>query len=86
MDIDQTWNDVTQTIGLSGLMQMLITLACIALAWWSLQNVKLDLFIRHPKSAQGRMLQLLLAIIVGRAISSFFLDYLGWSQSLMHLF
>ncbi|SMG45684.1 conserved hypothetical integral membrane protein [Paenibacillus aquistagni] len=86
MDIDQTWNDVTQTIGLSGLMQMLITLACIALAWWSLQNVKLDLFIRHPKSAQGRMLQLLLAIIVGRAISSFFLDYWGWSQSLMHLF
>ncbi len=65
---------------------MLITLVCIALSWWSLQHLKIDLFIRHPQSPQGKMLHLILAIIVGRAVAQFFLDYWGWTQSLRFLF
>lgn len=65
---------------------MLITLVCIAIAWWSLQHLKIDLFIRHPQSPQGKMLHLILAIIVGRAVAQFFLDYWGWTQSLRFLF
>ncbi|OBY79996.1 hypothetical protein BBG47_08790 [Paenibacillus sp. KS1] len=65
---------------------MIITLMCIALAWWALQNVKIDLFIRHPQGPQGKMVHLILAILVGRAVAQFFVDYWSWTQSLRFLF
>lgn len=83
---NETWTQVTSSVGWSGALQMIITLLCIALAWWALQNVKIDLFIRHPQSPQGKMVHLLLAIIVGRAVAQFFVDYWSWTQSLRFLF
>ncbi|UHA75678.1 DUF1146 family protein [Paenibacillus sp. 481] len=84
-ELDQV-NQVTTSLGIGGLLSMLITLMCIAVAWWSLQHLKLDLFIRHPQGPRGKMLQLLLAIIVGRAVAQFFIEYWGWTNSLRLLF
>ncbi|MBN3523910.1 DUF1146 family protein [Paenibacillus apiarius] len=84
--MDDSLSQVTSSVGWSGMAHMLITLVCIALSWWSLQHLKIDLFIRHPQSPQGKMLHLILAIIVGRAVAQFFLDYWGWTQSLRFLF
>ena len=52
----------------------------------ALQNVKIDLFIRHPQGPQGKMVHLILAILVGRAVAQFFVDYWSWTQSLRFLF
>lgn len=68
--------------GVYGFLSMLISLACIFLAWWALQNLKLDLIIRHPQSPQGKMLHVLLAIVLGHFVANFVLDYIGWSQLL----
>lgn len=84
--MNDAWNEVSAQVGISGLVQMIVTLSCIALSWWALRNVKLDLFIRHPKDGPGKMLHLLLAIVLGRAVSLFFLDYWDWTQSLRYLF
>ncbi|MCG7408021.1 DUF1146 family protein [Paenibacillus sp. ACRRX] len=84
--MNDSFNDISAAVGVSGIVQMIVTLCCIAVAWWSLQHVKLDLVIRYPKSASGKMLHLLLAIILGRAVSLFFIDYWGWTQSLKYLF
>jgi len=84
--MDDTLREVTTMQGVSGLVQIVVTLACIALSWWALKNVKLDLFIRHPKDGPGKMLHILLAIVLGRAVSHFFLDYWDWTQSLKYLF
>ncbi|MGZ9586302.1 DUF1146 family protein [Paenibacillus marinisediminis] len=84
--MDNTLNEVTTQVGIAGLVQIIVTLCCIAIAWWSLKNVKLDLFIRHPKDGPGKMLHILLAIVLGRAVSLFFLDYWDWAQSLKYLF
>ncbi|MFP4975405.1 DUF1146 family protein [Paenibacillus sp. CN-4] len=78
--------EVSRSIGTNGLVSMLISLLCVAISWWALQNLKLDLFIRYPKSPQGRLLHLLLAIVIGRLVAGFFLDYLGWSGQIRHLF
>ncbi|WP_145406975.1 DUF1146 family protein [Paenibacillus xylanexedens] len=85
MDTDLT-NQVNQALSTNGLVSIIVSLMCIALSWWALQNLKLDLVIRQPKGAQGRLLQLLLAIILGHAVSGFVIDYLSWTQMLRHLF
>ncbi|MDO7906528.1 DUF1146 family protein [Paenibacillus sp. JX-17] len=74
------------TIGTNGLISMIVSLICIALAWWALQGLKLDLWIRHAKSAQGRMLHLFLAIILGHFVAKFLLEYITWSQMLKLMF
>lgn len=85
MDNDLT-NQVNQTLSANGLISICVSLLCIAVAWWALQNLKLELIIRQPKGPQGRLLHLLLAIIVGHAVSGFVIDYMSWTQMLRHLF
>lgn len=77
---------VSTQVGVSGLTAILISLLCIALSWWALQSLKLDLFVRHPKGPQGKLLQLLLSVVLGHFVASFIMDYLGYTQMLRHLF
>ncbi|PYE50683.1 DUF1146 domain-containing protein [Paenibacillus barcinonensis] len=79
-------NQVNQTLSTNSLISMLVSLLCIAISWWALQNLKLDLVIRQPRGAQGRLLHLLLAIILGHAVAGFVIDYLSWTQMLKNLF
>ncbi|MDR0266713.1 DUF1146 family protein [Paenibacillus sp.] len=79
-------NTLFSGLGVNGLISIIVSLICIGMSWWALQNLKLDLFIRHPKSAQGKLLQLLLAIILGHFVAKFILDYLSWSQMIKYMF
>ncbi|MMZ58282.1 hypothetical protein D3C73_1014960 [compost metagenome] len=79
-------DSVSTSVGVSGLAGILISLACIALSWWALQNLKLDLFIRQPKGPQGKLLHLLLAVVLGRFIAAFVLEYWGYTQMLRYMF
>lgn len=78
--------DAGAAVGANGLLSIFISLLCIGLSFWALQNLKLDLLIRHPKSAAGKLLQLLLAIVLGHFVSAFLLDYIRWTQSLRFMF
>ncbi|MEK4004015.1 DUF1146 family protein [Paenibacillus sp. FSL H3-0333] len=78
--------ELSGAIGTSNMISMVISLICVALSWWSLQNLKLDLIIRYPKSPQGRLLHLLLAIVLGHFVAGFLLDYLGWSGLIGRMF
>lgn len=77
---------VPVSVGVNGLTAILVSLACVALSWWALQNLKLDLFIRHQKGPQGKLLQLLLAVVLGRFVASFVLEYWGYTQMLRYMF
>ncbi|GIO67547.1 DUF1146 family protein [Paenibacillus sp. JTLBN-2024] len=79
-------NNLVGSLGVTGLISMIVSLVCIGLSWWALQNLKLDLFIRFPKSPQGKLLHLLLAIILGHFVAKFLLDYLNWSQMIKYMF
>ncbi|TVX89482.1 DUF1146 family protein [Paenibacillus agilis] len=83
--MEDTLRDVSMTAGMSGIVNMVVALLCIAISWWALQHVKLDLFIKYPQGPQGRVIRLLLAIIMGRAVASFFIDYLTWTNALRFL-
>ncbi|MFO7247518.1 MAG: DUF1146 family protein [Bacillota bacterium] len=73
-------------MGLNALVNIVLSLACIGLAWWVLQAVKWDLFLRRPDSPQARLLIVLLALLVGSSVAAFLSDYLGWSLLLHTLF
>ncbi|MNN64132.1 hypothetical protein D3C81_1795580 [compost metagenome] len=78
--------ELSSAIGSNSLVSMIVSLFCVVLSWWALQNLKLDLVIRYPKSPQGRLLHLLLAIVLGHFVAGFLLDYLGWSGQIRNMF
>ena len=77
---------VSTSVGVGGLTGIMVSLVCIAISWWALQNLKLDLIIRNPKGPQGKLLQLLLAVVLGRFVAAFVLDYWGYTQMLRYMF
>lgn len=62
---------LSSAVGTSSMVSMIVSLLSVVLSWWALQNLKLDLVIRYPKSPQGRLLHLLLAIVLGRFVAGF---------------
>ncbi|EGK10712.1 DUF1146 family protein [Kroppenstedtia eburnea] len=78
--------DGATQFAVSALVNILTSLICITLSWWVLQNVRLDLFLRQPGGIQGKLLQVLLAIVLGHGLAVFFIDYLGWSGMIGQLF
>lgn len=79
-------NGWSSAAGTSSMISMIVSLLSVVLSWWALQNLKLDLVIRYSKSPQGRLLHLLLAIVLGRLVAGFFLDYLSWSGMIRYMF
>lgn len=67
-------------------MYIVIVIICIGLAWWGLQQFRFDLFLRNPKSAQSKVLQILLAIALGYEAARFLIDYFNWSALLKGMF
>jgi uncharacterized integral membrane protein (TIGR02327 family) len=61
-------------------------LVFIGLAWWALQALDFEKFLRKNRVGQARMLYILLAIAIGTVVSDFFLKYFDWSQQLPFIF
>ncbi|MFC5985524.1 DUF1146 family protein [Marinicrinis lubricantis] len=75
-------NEAAQT----GMIYITVNLISIALCWWCLQTFRFDLFVKQPKSGQAKMLQVILAVILGYQLAQFILSYAEWSSSLQFLF
>lgn len=84
--MDAALNQVSSITAVSALTAIVVCLICIVLAFWALQNLKLDLFIRHPNAPQGKLLQLLLAIVLGKFVADFVIEYLSYTHMLRFLF
>ncbi|MFD2672052.1 DUF1146 family protein [Marinicrinis sediminis] len=69
-----------------GLLYILVHLVSIVCAWWALLSVRFDVFLRNPKGAQAKMLQVMLAVIIGYQFAQFVLGYADWSSSIKGLF
>lgn len=69
-----------------GLFSIFVTLGCIALTWVLLQEVKFDRILRHPQSTRARLLQLLMAIVLGHLAAGFVLNYWHWAGSVKWFF
>ncbi|SDW42067.1 conserved hypothetical integral membrane protein [Marininema mesophilum] len=70
---------------MTALVNIVISLACIALCWWVLQNLRLDVFIRNSQGAKGKALLIILSIVLGHGLATFIIDYTSWSRILPQL-
>lgn len=78
-------NTVARTAAITGVVNIVITVLCIWLAWWALQTFRFDVFMRDPKGARAKMLMVLISIVLGHAVARFVIDYLQWSMLLGNL-
>jgi uncharacterized integral membrane protein (TIGR02327 family) len=73
-------------LGQQALVSIVVHLVFIAITWWTLQGVRLEMIIKPNCVFQGRLLYILLTIMIGSTVANFFLDYLSWSKQLPFLF
>jgi uncharacterized integral membrane protein (TIGR02327 family) len=59
----------------SAITQFFVIITCIAFAWWCLQVVRWDIFLKSTLSSQAKMLQVILSIILGYELARFILEY-----------
>ncbi|MEX1028563.1 MAG: DUF1146 family protein [Paenibacillaceae bacterium] len=69
----------------TGIFNIILTVICIWVAWWTLQGFRFDIFMRRPGGPQAKVLQIMLSIMIGYLVSSFIIDYLEWSLLLKEL-
>lgn len=74
------------SIAQQGLLRIFIVLVSIVVTWWCLKVVRFDIFFRNIQSVQSKLLQLILAIVIGYQLGKFFIDYLEWTSTLKGLF
>ncbi|MEK6455982.1 DUF1146 family protein [Caldifermentibacillus hisashii] len=72
-------------VGVFSILSIVANLIFIALAWWALQSLNFEKFIRKNRVTQGRLLYILLAIAIGSIVANFFLDYIVWSGQIPYI-
>jgi len=70
----------------AGLLSMVVSLVGILLAWYALQAIRWDLFVKNVKDRSFQLLLVLLSLTLGHAFARFVMDYLNWSTLLRYLF
>jgi uncharacterized integral membrane protein (TIGR02327 family) len=69
-----------------GFLSIFLSIVFIGLSWWALQSVSFEKLFKKPNSAQAKLLQIFVSIVMGYELSKFFLDYLGWSMLMNNFF
>ncbi|GGG84880.1 DUF1146 family protein [Paenibacillus radicis (ex Gao et al. 2016)] len=82
MGTEQMARDIATTTGVTGLFSIVVTIISIIFVWYILQEVKMDTFFKSPRSPKARMVQILIAVVLGHAFAGFILDYWSWSVML----
>ncbi|MWC27229.1 DUF1146 family protein [Paenibacillus sp. MMS18-CY102] len=74
--------DIQLSYGINGLLSIVVVILSILLAWFALQELKLETFFRNPRSPKARLLLLVLATVIGHSFATFILDYVQWTTML----
>ncbi|GGI41259.1 DUF1146 family protein [Mammaliicoccus stepanovicii] len=72
--------------GQVAIVGLVLHIICICLAFWALQSLRLDGVFKKHHVAQAQTLILILAVLLGTALSRFILDILQFSLQLKLLF
>lgn len=73
-------------IGVQSLITLISHIFFICMAFWALQSIRTDTWIKKYHIPQARLLYVFLAIVIGYNVSSFFIEFILSSQNLIHLF
>lgn len=73
------WSSNNDMVYLTKILQIGLTLGCIALAFWALQAFRFDLFLKNPRSGQAKTLMILLSVVLGYGTAEFLMVYGSWA-------
>ncbi|MBB3110535.1 putative integral membrane protein (TIGR02327 family) [Paenibacillus phyllosphaerae] len=79
------WEQYAAHAGMQGLMYIIVDLVCITIAWFVVQEIRLDAFMKRPRAVYTKVLQIMVAVILGHQFARFILDYWQWSNLLQGL-
>lgn len=69
-------------VALQSVVNLISHIFFIMIAFWSLQALRTDTFIKKYHIPQARTLYILLAIAIGYSVSNFFIDFILSIQNL----
>lgn len=78
--------DIYQTMGVQAGIAIVSHLVFIAISFYALQAVRLDMIFHKGKTFQIQLMYIILSIVLGSALSNFFLDFTGFSKQLPYIF
>ncbi|RAL24590.1 DUF1146 family protein [Thermoflavimicrobium daqui] len=73
-------------LGVTALINIILSLSCIVFCWSILSNITIGKWIQAKKPFQMRILMLILSIVLGHQLATFFIDYLDWTRLISQLF
>jgi uncharacterized integral membrane protein (TIGR02327 family) len=79
--LNQQAEPVIQVAVISNVVYIVLVLLCIGFSWYGIQQLRLDVFLRNPRSGAARLLQVFVSIALGYQVARFIIDYVGWSMS-----
>jgi len=72
--------------GIQSLLTLISHIFFVSMAFWSLQSLRTDTWIKKHHISQARLLYIFLSIAIGYTVSNFFIEFINSSQNLLHLF
>ena len=73
-------------IGEQAVMAILVNIFFIGISFYALQSVMVDKFIKKNHVFQAQLIFILMSIVIGSLVASFFLKLTSWSTQLQYLF
>lgn len=68
------------------IIQLILHIVCVILAFWLLQAVRLDMLFKRGESGKIRLMMLFLAIVIGSLTSNYIMDFFRLVQEAVLIF
>lgn len=78
--------DGATQLALSGLVNIFLSIIGIVFVWWILMGMRIEQLFKKNQVVQARALMIVLSIVLGHQLASFFIDYISWSRLISQLF
>lgn len=68
------------------LMQLILHIVCVILAFWLLQAVRLDMLFKRGEGGKVKLMMIFLAIVIGSLTSNYIMDFFRLVQEAALIF
>lgn len=75
-----------QFFGIDAVIRIICHMMFIYVTFWSIQSIRIEQFFKAHQTTQVRLLIVLLSIVIGYTVSSFFLEFLALCRNLFIVF
>ncbi len=75
-----------QFFGVDAVIRIICHMMFIYVKCWAMQSIRIEQFFKAHQTSQVRLLIVLLSIVIGYTVSSFFLEFLTLCRNLFIVF